>query len=303
MIDMSTSYRPLTAFAAGLSILLLALAPATAQSRVALTGEAIQGGIIVGQTELGTKAVLNGEPLMVSNAGRFVFGFDRDHTGAAHLDLEYPDETRESLLINVAVRTYDVQRIEGVASKYVSPSAEQLERIRREGVLKRAARPRDTDRDWFAEPFIWPVTGTITGTFGLARFFNGEARRPHYGVDVAAPTGTPVAAPAPGIVTLAEPDLYFEGGLVFIDHGQGLISVLMHLSSVDVEVGTEVAQGDVIGAVGATGRVTGAHLDWRMYWRGARVDPALLAGNMPAPKPLERPADRDLPIEENISYP
>lgn len=262
---------------------------AQAQSRVELTGEAIQGGVIVGLTEPGTKAILDGEPLMVSEAGHFVFGFDRDHTNAAHLDLEYPDETRESLLIEVAVRVYDEQRIEGVASRYVSPSAEQLARTRREAVIKRGARPQDTDADWFAERFIWPVKGTITGTFGLARFFNGEARRPHFGVDVAAATGTPVAAPAPGVITLAESDLYWEGGLIFIDHGQGLISALMHLSSVDVTVGDEVAQGDIIGAVGATGRVTGPHLDWRMYWRSAHVDPALLAGDMPAPTPLERP--------------
>ena len=107
---------------------------------------------------------------------------------------------------------------------------------------------------------------------------------------MAAPTGTPVAAPAPGIVRLAEPELYFEGGAIFLDHGHGMISVMMHLSRVDVEVGQQVAQGDIIGAVGATGRVTGPHLDWRMYWRRAHIDPALLVGNMPAPKPLERPS-------------
>lgn len=279
----------------GLAVVMLFMGfatPSFSQSRVNLTGEAIQGGIILGKTEPGTKAILDGEPLMVSAAGNFVFGFDRDHQGAAHLDMEYPDETRESLLIEVALREYDVQRIEGVASRYVSPSEEQLARIRRESVIKRAAKPQNTDADWFAERFVWPVEGTITGTFGLARFFNGEARRPHFGVDVAAPTGTPVAAPAPGIIRLAEPDLYFEGGLIFIDHGQGLISALMHLSRVDVKVGDEVAQGDIIGAVGATGRVTGPHLDWRMYWRTSHVDPALLAGNMPAPKPLERPTAR-----------
>ena len=259
-------------------------------SRVSLQGEAIQGGIIVGQTEPNTKIILDGEPLMVSAQGRFVFGFDRDREGAAHIDIEYPDETRESLLIDVAERTYDEQRIEGVPSKYVSPSAEQMAKIARDRTVKAGARPRDTDADWFAEPFIWPVKGIITGTFGLQRFFNGEPRRPHYGVDVAASTGTPVLAPARGIVRLAEPDMYFEGGLIFLDHGQGLISVLMHLSRVDVNVGDEVAQGDVIGAVGATGRVTGPHLDWRMYWREAHVDPALLAGDMPAPKPLERPS-------------
>lgn len=248
---------------------MLCAAPAMADTRVELTGEAIQGGIIVGTTEPGTKVILNGEPLMVSERGHFLFAFDRDHKGTAHLDVEYPDDERESLSIDVATREYDVQRIEGVASKYVSPSAEQLAQIAGDRELKRTARPTDTDHDWFAEEFIWPVKGTITGTFGLQRYFNGEPRRPHYGVDVAAPTGTPVAAPAPGIVRLAEPELYFEGGAIFLDHGHGMISVMMHLSSVDVEVGQQVAQGDIIGSVGATGRVTGPHLDWRMYWRRA----------------------------------
>lgn len=269
---------------------LLAGLPALAESRVELTGEAIQGGIIIGTTEPSTKVILDGEPLMVSDRGHFLFAFDRDHEGTVHLDLEYPDAERESLSIDVATREYDVQRIEGVASKYVSPSAEQLERIARDRSLKRTARPIDTAQDWFADDFIWPVKGVITGTFGLQRFFNGQPRRPHYGVDVAATTGTPVAAPAAGIVRLAHPDLYFEGGAIFLDHGHGMISVMMHLSSVDVEVGQQVEQGDIIGAVGATGRVTGPHLDWRMYWRTAHVDPALLAGDMPAPKPLERPA-------------
>ncbi len=279
----------------GLRVFLLALSallfvtPAWADARVELTGEAIQGGIIIGTTEPGTKVILDGEPLMVSERGHFLFAFDRDHKGTAHLDVEYPDDERESLSIDVATRDYDVQRIEGVASKYVSPSAEQLAHIARDRELKRTARPTDTAHDWFADEFIWPVTGTITGTFGLQRYFNGEPRRPHYGVDVAAPTGTPVAAPAPGIVRLAEPELYFEGGAIFLDHGHGMISVMMHLSRVDVEVGQQVEQGDIIGAVGATGRVTGPHLDWRMYWRRAHVDPALLVGDMPAPKPLERP--------------
>ncbi|MEQ9519709.1 MAG: M23 family metallopeptidase [Parvibaculum sp.] len=257
--------------------------------RVTLQGEAIQGGIIIGQTEPDTKIILDGEPLMVSEAGRFVFGFDRDRKGDAHIDVEYPDQTRESLLINIAERTYDEQRIEGVPTKYVSPSPEQMAKIARDQRTKAGARPRDTEADWFADSFVWPVKGIITGTFGLQRFFNGEPRRPHYGVDVAASTGTPVMAPARGIIRLAEPDMYFEGGLIFLDHGHGLISVMMHLSRIDVQVGDEVEQGEMIGAVGATGRVTGAHLDWRMYWRDAHVDPALLAGDMPAPKPLERP--------------
>ena len=125
------------------------------------------------------------------------------------------------------------------------------------------------------------MTGPISGVYGSQRFYNGEPRRPHYGLDIAAGEGALVRAPQAGTVRLAEPDMYFEGGLIFIDHGHSLISVLMHLSSVDVEAGMDVKQGDVVGKVGATGRVTGPHLDWRMYWRDAHVDPQLLLGPQP----------------------
>ena len=107
---------------------------AWAENRVALTGEAIQGGIIVGKTEVGTKVILDGEPLMVSDRGHFLFAFDRDHEGTVHLDIEYPDAERESLSIEVASREYVIQRIEGVAPKYVNPSAEQLARIARDRI-------------------------------------------------------------------------------------------------------------------------------------------------------------------------
>ncbi|MDP2124682.1 MAG: M23 family metallopeptidase, partial [Parvibaculum sp.] len=127
-------------------------------------------------------------------------------------------------------------------------------------------------------------TGPITGVFGSQRIYNGEPRRPHYGVDVAAPTGTPIVAPQAGIVTLAHSDMFFEGGLIFLDHGHGVTSVIMHMSRVDVTEGQAVARGDVLGAVGATGRATGPHLHWGMFWRGAQVDPVNLVGAMPEEK-------------------
>ncbi|MGE0830033.1 MAG: M23 family metallopeptidase, partial [Hyphomonadaceae bacterium] len=121
--------------------------------------------------------------------------------------------------------------------------------------------------------FILPVEGRISGSWGNQRVLNGEPRSPHYGVDIAMPEGTPIRAPAGGIVSLAEPDLYLEGGLVLIDHGQGLISMYLHMSRLDVREGDQVAQGQVIGAVGARGRATGAHLCWRMKWRDRNLDP------------------------------
>lgn len=253
-----------------------------ARAEVTLTGPMTQGGLVIGETAPGAQVYLDGAPVMVSPSGRFVLGFDRDHQGIAALTVELPDGALHTSELQVARRAYDIQRIDGLPPKYVTPPPEALNRIKREGAQKRAARKRDTQEEWFADGFVWPAKGRISGVYGSQRFYNGEPRRPHYGVDVAAPVGTPVTAPAAGIVRLAEPDMYFEGGLVFIDHGHGIISVLMHMSRVDVREGQRVAQGDPVGAVGAGGRATGAHLDWRMYWRDAHVDPQLLVGPMPA---------------------
>lgn len=246
-----------------------------------LRGERMQGGLIVGEAPAGTMLHLDGKPLPVTPEGKFVFGFDRDRKEPALLEATFADGTAAREEIAVAARDYDIQHVNGVARKYVSPPPETLARIRADAVKKRKARVEDSPLDYFAGDFIWPVTGPISGVYGSQRFYNGEPRRPHYGLDIAAGEGALVRAPQAGTVRLAEPDMYFEGGLIFIDHGHSLISVLMHLSSVDVEAGMDVKQGDVVGKVGATGRVTGPHLDWRMYWRDAHVDPQLLLGPQP----------------------
>jgi murein DD-endopeptidase MepM/ murein hydrolase activator NlpD len=155
-----------------------------------------------------------------------------------------------------------------------------LDRIARENAAIGAVRALNTPVPWFAGGFQWPAIGRISGVYGSRRILNGLTRQPHYGVDVAAPTGTPVTAPAPGTIAMAEPDLYYTGGTVMIDHGFGVTSVLSHLSAVMVAVGDHVSTGDVVGLIGATGRVTGAHLDWRVNWFTVRLDPALLVGPM-----------------------
>lgn len=262
---------------------------------LSLKGVEQQGGILRGETEPGTRVTLNAKPVQVSPQGYFVIGFDRDHKGDARLVLSGTDGSSLERVIAIAPRKYVTQHVNGVASKYVNPKPETLKRIRAEGKIKGKARRLNTKGEWFADDFVWPVTGILTGTFGSQRFYNGEPRRPHFGVDIARPTGTPVQAPAPGIIRLAEPDMYFEGGLVFLDHGHGLISVMMHLSRVDVVAGQKVEQGDIVGAVGATGRVTGPHLDWRMKWQRANVDPANLVGPMPkkaSKKPTAKPIAR-----------
>lgn len=277
MISLSgKSSSILAALAASLVFFLVA----PAQAAFTLSGEFEQGGIVIGQAVPGSQVTLDGEALQISERGIFVFGFDRDAKPDHVLTVTPPEGTTETRDLTVAARDYNIQRIDGLPPKYVTPPEETLARIRREAKQKRAARPSDTDETWFTEQFIWPTKGRISGVYGSQRVYNGKPGRPHYGVDVAAPTGTPVVAPATGIVTLAEPDMYYEGGLVFIDHGQGLISILMHMDTVTVQAGEKVERGDQVGTVGAGGRSTGPHLDWRMYWREAHVDPTQLVPPM-----------------------
>lgn len=254
--------------------------PALADTPLDLRGRMEQGGLVVGQAAPGAKATLDGMALDVDEAGTFAFGFDRDHGAQAKLNVTYADGSTVERLLAVKAREWQIQRVEGVPQKFVSPPPEAMAQIARSTALKDEARKTRAAGTSFTEEFIWPATGPISGVFGSQRYYNGEPRRPHYGVDVAAPTGTPIRAPAAGIVTLASEEMYFEGGLIFLDHGQGVTSLMMHMSRIDVKAGQRVAQGDVLGAVGGTGRATGPHLHWGLYWRGAWLDPQLLVGPM-----------------------
>ncbi|ANK82945.1 MAG: peptidase [Rhizobiales bacterium NRL2] len=241
-----------------------------------ISGNAVQGGMLTGRTEPGTEVLLNGEPIRVSPDGRFVLGFGRDHDGTAELRVGDSVAT-----LVVGKRDYDIQRIDGLPEKMVTPDAEALKRIRREAAEIAEVRAIDTSETFFTQAWRWPTVGIVSGVFGSQRVLNGEPRRPHFGIDIAADTGTAVHAPTDAIVRLAAPDLYFTGGTVMLDHGHGVTSVYSHLSSIGVEVGQRVAQGEKIAEVGSTGRSTGPHLDWRVNWFAERLDPALLAGPMP----------------------
>jgi murein DD-endopeptidase MepM/ murein hydrolase activator NlpD len=247
----------------------------------------VQGALLVGETLPGARVTLDGSPLMVSSSGVFAFGFDRDQGPSARLEVTFPDGRIETRSLTIAPRSYAIQRIEGIAPKFVNPPAEVLSRIARESKQKKEARSHWRDATWFQSPFLWPTKGPISGVFGSHRFYNGEAKRPHFGVDIAAGMGAPIIAPADGIVTLAESDMYFEGGLIFLDHGQGVTSYYMHLSRIDVKAGQMVRQGEMLGAVGASGRSTGPHLHWAMFWRSAHLDPSVLIPGVGAegPKP------------------
>lgn len=278
---MTTRILPPLAF----SLLLLALpfgAAAAQASAARLDGDFVQGGLIIGTTDPRADVVFNGRTLRVSQDGRFVFGFGRDAPPRAELRVTLPDGTAETTAIEVAPRTYEVQRIDGLPGKMVTPSEADLTRIRADAAKVAEARAIDRPEPLFESGYAWPARGIITGVYGSQRILNGEPRRPHFGVDVAAPTGTPVGAAADGVVTLAD-DLYFTGGTVLLDHGFGLTSTYSHLQDVWVVEGQKLKQGEALGTVGATGRATGAHLDWRINWFDQRLDPALLVPPMPAP--------------------
>jgi murein DD-endopeptidase MepM/ murein hydrolase activator NlpD len=251
----------------------------------ALVGEFTQGGLVIGQAAAGSRVTLDGQLVPITTAGIFLLGFGRNAGRLSQLRGTRPDGTAWQVELTIAPRDFKIQRINGLPQAQVTPPAEVLARIRAENSKVARARAERRISDDFLTGFTWPVEGPITGVYGSQRILNGEPRQPHYGVDVGVPTGTVVRAPAAGLVTLAEPDLYFSGGTLILDHGYGLSSSFLHLSKLLVAPGTHVAAGDPIAHVGATGRVTGAHLDWRMNLGTVRVDPTLVMKALPRPGP------------------
>ena len=256
--------------------------PAAAQvdDRVVFPASALQGAMVLGKVPPGSRVEYAGRTLRTTGYGTVVFGIGRDEAGPVAVTVVRPDGSRSEASIAVSARDWPVQRVDGVPPKTVDPPPEIAERIRREQAQVVAARARDDDRADFAQRFAWPLQGRVSGRFGNQRVYNGKPGSPHSGMDIAAPTGTAVRAPAAGVVTFAAPDLYLTGGTVLLDHGFGISSNFLHLSRIDVKVGDRIAQGQTIGAVGATGRATGPHLHWGMNWFDVRIDPLLV---------LERP--------------
>ncbi|MDJ0807664.1 MAG: M23 family metallopeptidase [Gammaproteobacteria bacterium] len=246
-----------------------------------LQGEFVQGGMLTGQVEPGDRVEVAGESLRVSEQGVFIIGFGRDAPIESSIRVSRRGKELETRTIKIARRDYDIQRIDNLPKSKVTPPKRDWQRIKRESAMVKEARSLDEPRTDFLDGFIWPVEGRISGVYGSQRILNGAPRRPHYGIDVAAPVGTRVIAPAAGLVTLVHPDMFFSGGTLIIDHGHQLSSSFLHLHKILVKQGDRVEQGDVIAEVGATGRVTGAHLDWRMNLRSARIDPALRVPPMP----------------------
>ena len=270
----------------GLALSLLAAAAAplalaqTRPERLNLTGRFIQGGYALGRTRPGALVFVDGEALTAAGAtGLFVVGFDRDGADTVLIEARQ-DGWRAEERLHVAAGDFPTQRISGLPPSTVDPTDPALlERIRREAELTAVAYASRDATENFADGFDWPLAEfRISSRWGSQRILNGTPARPHYGIDLAAPAGTPILAPAPGLVVLAEPDLHYEGGTTFIDHGQGLITVYLHQSRLEVAQGDRVARGQRIGRVGSSGRATGPHLCWRARWRDRNIDPSNLVG-------------------------
>ncbi|MFD1949195.1 M23 family metallopeptidase [Sphingomonas arantia] len=247
-----------------------------------IEGAVRQGGLLRGVAPVGTvELTLDGEPLAMAPDRRFLIGLDRDAPPAARLVATHADGGQS---VRVLVVRRGDWRVQSLPTLPKATPRTPTEVARRNAELAQivAARATVHATDGWRQTPVWPVTGRISGVFGSQRIYAGEPGAYHGGVDIARPTGTPVASPLDGVVVLAAAVPFsLEGHLLLIDHGMGLGSAFLHLSRIDVRVGDRVTRGQTVGAIGATGRATGPHLHWAMTWNGRRIDPQPLAGAMP----------------------
>ncbi|MEX0624688.1 alpha/beta fold hydrolase [Saccharospirillum sp.] len=234
------------------------------------------GGYFVGQTESDSHIRFAGQSVPVDAQGRYILGFERMMRGEYPLTMRSPGQPEKRFQLEIKGRDYRTQRVDGLDPSRVNPPEDQIARIVADAARVNAARAQRVSSEGWQEPFIWPAFGRISGVYGSQRILNGDPSAPHWGIDVAVPTGTPVYAPASGVVTLAEPDLYFSGGTLMLNHGMGLSSSFLHLSRLLVSPGEQIEQGQLIAEVGTTGRSTGPHLDWRVNLADVRIDASLM---------------------------
>ena len=242
-------------------------------SAVEFKGKFEQGSFILGKVEPGSKVLIDKREVRVSEQGYFAFGLDRDRKNDISIKVHNKGKL-ETIYKKVLKRKYQIQRIDGLPPKQVTPPPEVFERIKKDNKLIGEARSLNTDYDFFKEKFIYPLDKYIvTGVYGSQRILNGKPRRPHYGIDFHAPEGTPVKAMMDGEVTLSEKDMYFTGGTIIFDHGHGISTLFMHMKDIKVKVGQKVRKGQVVGTLGQSGRATGPHLDVRLNWFEVKIDP------------------------------
>ena len=246
----------------------------TSSFAVIFDGKFIQGSFILGKTEPSSEVFIDKKKVKVTSDGFFVFGLSRDRKYDVVITL-IKGGNKKKIVKKIQKRQYDIQRIDGLEEKKVTPPEEVYERIKRENKWIGEVRAINSDLTFFKNKFAIPVENAIiTGVYGSQRILNGKPKWPHYGLDFAADEGTKIKAMLDGTVTLAEPDLFYTGSTLIFDHGHGISTLYMHMEKIFVKKGQKVKQGDIIGTVGSTGRATGAHLDVRLNWFDVRLDPA-----------------------------
>ena len=244
----------------------------TQLNAIEFKGKFLQGHYIVGVTDPTAKIIVDKKEVKVSKDGYFVFGLDRDRKFDVTI-IKIINGNKKKIIKPVLKRKYNIQRIDGLEESKVTPPESVYKRIKEENNKIGEARAINSDLPFFKNQFIMPVKGIISGIYGSQRILNGKPRWPHYGIDIAAKKGTSVKSSGTGVVTMAEPDLYYTGGTIIMDHGHGISTIYSHLETLSVQVGDEILQGDIIGTVGSTGRSTGPHLDFRVNWFQTRLDP------------------------------
>lgn len=248
----------------------------TTSAHAQLTKQFFQGALIVGKTAPENKVMLNGKAIKVSAKGDYALGFSRDEKNNSELVIISPNGQREKTTLTPLKREYNIQKVEGIAKKIMNPNKKANIRAGEDNKKISAARKVDSDLTAFAQGFVAPIDGIITGVYGSQRYYNGVPKRPHYGLDYAGKKGDPVKSPADGIILMYVPDMFYSGGTMIIDHGHGVSSTFLHLSDSYVKVGDKVNKGQLVAAVGSSGRATGPHLDWRINWFNMKLDPALV---------------------------
>jgi len=244
----------------------------TQLNAVEFKGKFIQGHFIIGKTDPSTKIFIDKKRVKVTKNGYFAFGIEKDRK----LDIVITEGNR-TIIKKIQKRKYNIQKIEGLPKKKVTPPEEFYARIKRENKLIEKARKIHSNLSFFKDKFIIPVDDAIiTGVYGSQRILNGIPKWPHYGLDFAQKKGSPIKAMNNGVVTLAEKDLFYTGATLIFDHGHGISTLYMHMNKIFVSVGDHVKKGEIIGTIGTTGRSTGPHLDIRLNWFGTRLDPATI---------------------------
>jgi murein DD-endopeptidase MepM/ murein hydrolase activator NlpD len=243
---------------------------------IKLIGNMVQGGLVVGWATPEAKIQFDGKLIPQADSGNFLIGFSRNFKLSAKLNVFFKDGTSHERLLSIEQRNYNIQKINGLSKRKVTPNKKDLALIKNQSKLINKARLVSVKKPYFTTGFVMPVVGRVSGVFGSQRILNGKRRQPHFGLDIAAPEGSVVKAASDGLVVFVHKSMFFNGKTIIINHGLGLRSIYIHMNSINVKPGIKVKKGQIVGTVGNTGRATGPHLHWGLELNQTPLDPEQL---------------------------